>query len=73
MSSSYPCTELEKEMAMLDGKPPYDGPENPCRGDAYYATSLQRKYGATIEELRRRVKIEGPRGLSSGPTIALTV
>jgi len=58
MSNNYPSTELEKDLAMLDGKPPYDGPENPCRADAYYARSLQVKYGATIEELRQRVKIE---------------
>lgn len=45
--------ELEDDLARLDGLFPYDKPENPCRNDGYYAVSLEKKYGRTLEELRR--------------------
>jgi len=45
--------EMVKDLAMLDGKPPYDGPGNHCRNDAYFGRSLLRKYQVeSIEELR---------------------
>lgn len=43
--------ELRKDLGMLFGWPPYDGPENICRADGYFANSLEKKYGKPIEEL----------------------
>ena len=45
--------ELRDELAKLNGWPPYDGPENICRGDGYYGMSLEKKYGKTIAELEK--------------------
>jgi len=53
--SKRPLT-LKQKLDKLDGKPPYDTPSNHCYGDSYYAKSLEREYGAPIEELRKKVK-----------------
>ena len=56
--------ELDDELAMLDGLPPYDGSSNPCCHDAYYGKSLEQKYGLPVRLLRRIVekrKTEGGR------------
>lgn len=53
-------TELQQDLDMLDGKPPYAGPENHARNDLYFATSLERKYGRPLEDLRRMAKQRKP-------------
>jgi hypothetical protein len=50
-----PPPELEGQIRRLLGLPPYDQPSNICWEDAYYAKSLEQKYGKTIDELRRWV------------------
>ena len=52
------------DLAMLKGDPPYNIPSNICYGDGYYAASLERRYGMSIEELERIVK-KGNRNVSS--------
>ena len=41
------------ELAMLNGTPPHDHESNICYGDGYFANSLIRKYGMSIEELEK--------------------
>lgn len=53
--------ELRTDLAKLDGTPPFDGPENPCRGDAYFAQSLEAKYNANLELLRKAAKEDVPK------------
>lgn len=50
---------LEDDLAKLDGRPPYDTGSNICRSDAYFARSLEKKYGGTIEEFRKMVPNSG--------------
>jgi hypothetical protein len=45
------------DMKKLRGLPPYNE-TNPCYGDGYFAASLERKYGCTLEELAKAVKID---------------
>lgn len=49
-------TELERDVAKLLGKPPYDGPENYSRNDNYFGRSLRDKYGelALSKEINRQ-------------------
>lgn len=49
-------SEIRDDLAKLDGLPPYNVPSNPCYGDGYFALSLERKYGASLDELRKAVK-----------------
>ena len=44
-----------KDLKMLDGLPPYDEASNICRGDGYFAKSIEKKYGATLQELSKMV------------------
>lgn len=46
-------TKLKDDLKRLDGKPPYDGPENICRNDAYFAKAMEREYGKPLKELRK--------------------
>lgn len=47
------------DLAKLDGAPPYDSPTNVVRGDGYFASSLAKKYGMSISDLRRAVGVPG--------------
>ena len=47
--------KIVDDLKMLRGLPPYDTGSNICRGDGYFARSLEKKYGKTIEELAREV------------------
>lgn len=47
--------ELIKDLKMLNGIPPYDGPENYVRGDGYFANSFKEKYGASVDVLSKAV------------------
>ena len=56
-------TEKEKEKArnkirMLEGLPPYNTPSNICYGDGYFAQSIIREYGMSIEELKKKVDMK---------------
>ena len=46
-------TELERDVAMLLGKPPYDTPSNYCWNDGYFARSLRDKYGERAVDKER--------------------
>jgi len=46
------ATKLLDELKVLFGDPPYNTGSNICLNDAYYGTSLERKYGKSIEELK---------------------
>ena len=37
------------------GLPPYDGAGNPCCEDGYFAASLERRYGMSLEELDKEI------------------
>ena len=43
------------DLKMLQGLPPHDGGGNHCRGDGYFARSLEKEYGKTVGELEREV------------------
>lgn len=43
------------DLKMLEGLPPYDGGSNHCRGDGYFARSLEQKYGMSLEALQKEV------------------
>ena len=45
--------QLKRDLAILDGIPPWDDPSNLCRNDSYYAKSLEQKYGKKLDELRK--------------------
>ncbi len=49
-------TTLADDIAMLENPLTPGGGMNHCFGDGYYALSLEEKWGAPIEELRRRVR-----------------
>lgn len=49
------AAEIRDDLAKLNGEPPYNTPSNICWNDAYFGKSLERKYGATIDELQRIV------------------
>jgi hypothetical protein len=44
---------LKDDLSKLFGLPPYDKPNNICRDDAYYAKSLEEKWGKSIKELKK--------------------
>lgn len=48
--------DLQRDVAKLLGKPPYDRPENFCWNDNYFARSLRDKYGelALSKEINRQ-------------------
>lgn len=46
---------LKRDLAVLDGDPPYDGGNNICKNDYVYTHSLVVKWGASIDELRQRL------------------
>lgn len=49
--------ELLDDLHKLEGTGPYAGVySNPCYADAAFAAFLERKYGMSITELRKRVK-----------------
>lgn len=43
------------DLKKLYGLPPYDSGGNICRGDGYFARSLEEKYGKPLKELREEV------------------
>ena len=45
--------KLKDDLKCLDGKPPYDGPENISRNDAYFVKYMEHEYGKPLEELRK--------------------
>lgn len=49
-------TKLKNDLKMLDGKPPYNGPENICRSDTYFVKAMEKEYGKPLEELRKIAK-----------------
>ena len=49
------CDKIRDCLAKLHGDPPYDEPSNICRADGYYALSLERRFGKSIEELEAEV------------------
>lgn len=53
-------SSVERDLKTLFGLPPYDEPSNYLRGDGYFAQSLERKYGKTIDELCRETGIKRP-------------
>ncbi len=48
---------LKDDLAKLAGDPPYDVGGNICRGDVYFAVSLEEKYGHPLDELRKFVEV----------------
>ena len=49
--------ELLDDLKILYGLPPHDSMSNYCQGDGYYANSLVKKYGQSIEELKNSGRI----------------
>lgn len=47
-------TTLKEDLAMLSEPLTPNGGMNHCYADGYYARSLEKKWGAPIDELRRR-------------------
>ena len=43
--------EFVKDMSKLEGLPPFES--SPCRNDKFYAKSLERKYGRSIDDLKK--------------------
>ena len=43
--------QAQKDLAMLNGLPPYGGASNICCGDGYFAQSLVERYGMPLEQL----------------------
>lgn len=43
--------EARNDLKILYGDPPHDTWSNHCYGDGYYANSLKRKWGMSLEEL----------------------
>jgi hypothetical protein len=37
-----------EDLRKLAGLPPYDGGANPCRGDGYFAMSINQKYDSAV-------------------------
>lgn len=48
--------EARKELDMLNGRGQYNSPGNPCWNDGYFAQSLVRKYGCSLQTLERWTK-----------------
>ena len=49
--------ELEKDVRMLLGLPPYDGPTNICWNDNYFAHSLKIKYGEkALRDMEKKLR-----------------
>lgn len=44
-------TSLRTDIAKFLGEGEYNTPSNHCRGDGYFAKSLEEKWGKSIEEL----------------------
>lgn len=42
-------------LDKLDGRTPYDGPENIVRNDGYFALQIEREFGVPLKELRKAV------------------
>lgn len=57
MLSNPKFKNLKDDLDKLDGNPPHNKPSNPCINDGYYARSLEEKYGMTIEDMRKIVKV----------------
>lgn len=47
-----------KDLSILYGLPPYDGPGNICLHDAYFARSIEQKYHTTLPKLRKAVNFD---------------
>jgi len=45
------------DLRKLFGHKPYDGASNICREDGYFAASLEKKHGMTVEALSRLVGV----------------
>jgi len=48
--------KLKRNLMLLDGKPPYNTPNNHCWNDVYFRRSIEKEFGEPIEELRKIVK-----------------
>jgi hypothetical protein len=48
---------LERDLKVLYGIPPYDGPENTSRGDNYFKADIERRYGDKIENLKKKIRL----------------
>ena len=55
MNSGIDWTEAETDLKKLRGLPPYDGPSNICRGDAYFAMGIEKRYGMSISKLDKLI------------------
>lgn len=53
--------QAQDDLRKLFGYPPYDGPSNICRNDAYFASAIVRKYGKQIAELAKDCGISLPK------------
>lgn len=53
--SSDQLRKAKKMIDILEGNPPYSEPSNYCRGDGYYAGSIEEKFGASIEYLKEQI------------------
>lgn len=42
------------QLKKLDGLPPYDGGDNICKGDGYFANSIGLEFGMSIAELSKK-------------------
>lgn len=56
MTTEINLDKLAKDLAMLDGDPPYNEMSNICWNDAYFANWIKRHYGFPLEKLRRIVE-----------------
>jgi hypothetical protein len=43
-----------EDIKKFFGITPYNGPENILRGDGYFKISIEKKYGDSIENLRKK-------------------
>ncbi len=43
-----------EDIKKFFGIAPYNGPENILRGDGYFKVSIEKKYGDSIENLRKK-------------------
>lgn len=44
--------KLKDDLKRLDGKKPYDTPDNSCWNDAYFAKAMEAEYGYPLKKLR---------------------
>lgn len=48
-----------KDLRMLNGLPPFDGPGNICRSDGHFAASIERKYPrALLDKAKAQIQRE---------------